>query len=52
MISRRPSTLNDLHNLLGVHINEINKYLGVLEENNKIETIEQNRGVFYQLVNK
>ena len=52
MISRRPSTLNDLHNLLAIHINEINKYLGVLEENNKIEAIKENRGIFYQLVNK
>ncbi len=52
MISRRPATLNDLHNLLGLHINEINKYLGVLEKNNKIKTIKQNRGIFYQLINK
>ncbi len=52
MISRRPATLNDLHNLLGLHINEINKYLGVLEKNNKIEAIKQDRGTFYQLVNK
>jgi len=52
MISRRPATLDDLHNLLGLHINEINKYLGVLEKNNKIKTIKQNRGIFYQLINK
>ena len=45
-ISRRPCTLNDLSNILGIHINEINKYLNVLEEDNKIEVIKQERGFF------
>jgi len=35
--------------ILGIHINEINKYLAVLEEEKKIETIRQERGVFYQI---
>ncbi|MEZ5072939.1 MAG: hypothetical protein R2751_18825 [Bacteroidales bacterium] len=30
-ISRRPCTLPDLHKILGLHVNEINKYLRVLE---------------------
>ena len=47
-ISRRPCTLNDLSNILGIHINEINKYLNVLEEDNKIEVIKQERGFFYK----
>ena len=46
-ISRRPCTIEDLREILGIHINEINKYLAVLEEEKKIETIRQERGVFY-----
>ena len=33
-----------------MHINEINKYLDVLEAENKIETVRQERGIFYQLI--
>ncbi len=51
-ISRRPCTLDDLHQSLGIHINEINKYLGTLEANNKIKTVALERGVFYELKNK
>ncbi len=48
-IARRPCTLDDLSGILGAHINEINKYLGVLEKENKITTTIQARGVFYIL---
>lgn len=48
-LSRRPCTLKDLERILGLHINEINKYLGTLEESGVIETTRQKRGVFYQL---
>jgi uncharacterized membrane protein len=48
-ITRRPCTQADLEKILGLHINEINKYLGVLEEAGQIETIQQERGSFYQL---
>ena len=48
-ISRRPCTIDDLMSILGMHINEINKYLGVLEKENKITTSVQARGVFYIL---
>ncbi|NQU33573.1 MAG: radical SAM protein [Bacteroidetes bacterium] len=51
-ISRRPCTLDDLHNLLGIHINEINKYLGNLEAENKIKTERLDRGVFYEIKHK
>jgi len=51
-ISRRPCTIEDLMKILGIHINEINKYLDVLEEEDKIETIRQGRGVFYQLIQR
>ena len=48
-LSRRPCTLEDLEKILGLHIHEINKYLGVLEEAGKIESSLQERGTFYQL---
>ncbi len=46
-ISRRPCTLKDLSSILGLHINEINKYLGVLEEENSVSVDVQDRGIFY-----
>lgn len=52
MIARRPCTLDDLHNFSGIHINEINKYLGNLEAGDKIETVNLERGVFYELKHK
>lgn len=50
-IARRPCTLTDLSQILGKHINEVNKYLDVLESEKKITTIEQQRGLFYTLLN-
>ncbi|MFO8147192.1 MAG: hypothetical protein R6U03_07355, partial [Gillisia sp.] len=51
-IARRPCTLDDLHNLLGIHVNEINKYLGTMEAEGKIITQNLDRGVFYELAHK
>jgi wyosine [tRNA(Phe)-imidazoG37] synthetase (radical SAM superfamily) len=51
-IARRPCTLDDLHRFLGIHVNEINKYLGTLEANNRIKTVQLERGVFYELMHK
>ena len=48
-ISRRPCTLGDLEKILGMQKNEINKYLGSMEESGMIETVEQDRGTFYQI---
>jgi wyosine [tRNA(Phe)-imidazoG37] synthetase (radical SAM superfamily) len=48
-IARSPCTLDDLTQILGLHINEINKYLDVLESEEKIKTVDQERGVFYQI---
>ncbi len=48
-ISRRPCTMEDIQQILGIHVNEINKYLGTLQESGRIETNRQERGVFYQL---
>ncbi|RLD50458.1 MAG: radical SAM protein [Bacteroidetes bacterium] len=49
-IARRPCTLDDLNKILGIHINEINKYLGVLEDKNKIINVQLERGIFYKII--
>lgn len=49
-IARRPCTLDDLTKILGLHINEVNKYLDVLESEEKIKTAQQERGTFYSIV--
>lgn len=48
-IKRRPCTLNDLQNILGLHINEINKYLDVLEHEQKVISVHEKRGLFYKV---
>jgi len=48
-ISRRPCTVDDLSKILGMHLNEVNKYLDVLEAGGKIVTVRKERGVFYKL---
>ncbi len=48
-ISRRPCTLEDLEQLTGLHINEVNKYLDVLEAAGKIIPENLDRGVFYKI---
>lgn len=48
-ILRRPCTLDDLTKILGLHINEVNKYLDVLEAENRIGILKQERGIFYQV---
>jgi len=47
-IKRRPCTLEDLHKILGLHINEINKYLDVLENDGRVTTWQEDRGLFYK----
>jgi wyosine [tRNA(Phe)-imidazoG37] synthetase (radical SAM superfamily) len=48
-IVRRPCTVDDLSEILGLHVNEINKYLDVLEEEGRIRSHEQERGIFYMI---
>jgi wyosine [tRNA(Phe)-imidazoG37] synthetase (radical SAM superfamily) len=47
-IYRRPCTVCDLAKILGRNTNEVNKYLDVLEAENKIKSKRQKRGLFYQ----
>lgn len=51
-ISRRPCTLEDLMEILGLNSEEINTHLDILDSEGKIDRIEEERGVFYQLKNK
>jgi wyosine [tRNA(Phe)-imidazoG37] synthetase (radical SAM superfamily) len=50
-IVRRPCTIDDLERILGLPAVEINKYLDVLEAENKIVPVRQNRGLFYKVNN-
>ena len=49
ILKRRPCTEKDLAQILGLHINEITKYIQVLLESNEIKTKEEARGTFYYL---
>lgn len=51
-ISRRPCTIDDLTEVLGLKGHEIYKYLDVLEVDQRIETEKLDRGVFYQMKDK
>lgn len=46
-IARRPCTLEDLVQILGMHINEVNKYLAILEKEGKIHTQRAGPLLFY-----
>ena len=48
-IARPPCTLEDLTNILGLHANEVNKYLDVLEADKRVSVTNQARGQFYQI---
>ena len=48
IIARRPCTLEDLITLLGMHINQVNKYLGTLEAAGKIRRRRQGTLLFYE----
>ncbi len=48
-IKRRPCTLKDLSDILGMKAAEVNKYLAVLEADKKIKLKKQKRGYFYKI---
>ncbi|GAB6886930.1 radical SAM protein [Desulfothermus okinawensis JCM 13304] len=47
-IKRRPCTVEDLIKILNIPENELKKYLAILLNANKVETVIQHRGVFYK----
>lgn len=50
-IKRRPCTMDDLSAALGLHPNEINKYLEALLERGQIRTEVMERGIFFRGIN-
>ncbi len=49
LIKRRPCTLEDLSETLGLHINEINKYIETLLKSQRIFSKKMERGTFFIL---
>lgn len=47
-IKRRPCTDKDLSEMLGIHINEINKYLSELLHEGSVTSQQQERGIFFR----
>ena len=48
IIKRRPCTDQDLSEMLGIHINEINKYLSELLHEGMVTSEQQKRGIFFR----
>lgn len=48
-LQRRPCTAEDLALILDSHVNEINKYLSVLEGEETLVSSRQDRGIFYKV---
>ncbi len=46
-ISRRPCTVEDLSSVLGMHPNEVNKYIQLLVEEGRIKEKREGRGIFF-----
>jgi len=49
-VARRPCTLADLTIILGMHQNEVNKYLGILEKQRKLQSRRQGSLIFYEKI--
>jgi len=48
-LRRRPCTSRDLSKILGIHKNEINKYIQELIETGKIKSKVEERGTFFMI---
>ncbi|PKP51224.1 MAG: radical SAM protein [Candidatus Altiarchaeales archaeon HGW-Altiarchaeales-3] len=48
-LRRRPCTAEDISKLLGIHLNEVNKYVQALLESGKIREEKEDRGVFFRV---
>jgi len=51
-VKRRPCTVEDLSSILGLHQNEINKYIETLLNRNLIRSEVLERGVFFKSIKK
>ena len=47
MLQRRPCTADQIAGIFGMHLNEVSKYLGILERSDQIRTERKNTGVYY-----
>ncbi|RLE12403.1 radical SAM protein [Candidatus Aerophobetes bacterium] len=47
MIKRRPVTLEDISSSLGIHLNEVIKYIGILQEENLVTSRMYNKKRYY-----
>ena len=47
LVSRRPSTVNDLLNATGIKRNEINKYIWLLISKGDVKSINTNGDIYY-----
>ncbi len=52
MLRRRPCTSEQIAEALGMHLNEVSKYVGKLLRTNRIREIRQNHNVYYCTVSK
>jgi wyosine [tRNA(Phe)-imidazoG37] synthetase (radical SAM superfamily) len=50
-IARRPCTLKDLSEILGLPADEMKTYLAAMEAEGTIKSVKQKRGLFYRLSN-
>lgn len=46
-LARRPCTAEDLAKVMGIHLNEVSKYLRQLHQEGRVEVQREARGVFY-----
>ena len=46
-ISRRPCTIDDLSEILDMTVVELNKYIRILKDDGRIESVDLDRGTFY-----
>lgn len=52
MLQRRPCTTKEISEVLGLHINEVSKYIGKLERTNRIQTKPIGHKVYYTCCSK
>lgn len=51
LLKRRPCTVQDISTMLDMNINEVNKYIRILEQDGRVKVREGERGHFYYVEN-
>ena len=52
MLQRRPCTADQIADIFGMHLNEVSKYLGILERSDQIRAERKNTNVYYTAKNR